>query len=199
MARLYENDITDFVCQKPLVTALSRRTDMSKRLLLSFVIGALALGGCGGQPAATGAPAGQSASLASSGQAPQKRTFYLAAVEWKSSSTVSNNPFPTAKLPEGDGYELIEPDANGTWVVETYHLTPALVVVNQGDTVTLEIIGINGKQHPLKVEGYNVSGVVKRGEVTRITFTADKAGIFMITSSSKPPTMQAELVVLPGG
>ena len=67
-------------------------------------------------------------------------------------------------------------------------------MVNQGDRVTLEIVGINGKEHPFHIEGYDVSGVVKRGEVTRVTFVADKPGVFKVACEVHEPSMQADLV-----
>ena len=88
------------------------------------------------------------------------------------------------------------PDETGKWVVETYRYDPGTVVVNEGDTVTLEIVGINGKEHPFHIEGYDVSGVVKRGEVTRVSFLADKPGIFKISCEIHRPSMEADLVVL---
>jgi plastocyanin len=146
-------------------------------LMVAVVIGALA--GCAG------------ASVA-----PQERTFYMAAVEPKGTTSVSKEPFPAQALPEGGGYILKEPDAEGNWVVETYRFTPGTIVVNQGDIVTLEIVGINGAEHPFAIEGYDVSGVVKRGEITRVTFTADKPGIFRMICGKHLPSMTADLVVL---
>ena len=127
---------------------------------------------------------------------PRERTIYMAAIEPKGSTTVDKEPFPAAKLPAGGGYALKAPDEGGKWVVETYRFTPGTLVVNEGDTVTLEIAGINGKEHPFHIEGYDVRGVVKRGEITRVTFNADKAGLFKLVCDIHLPTMEADLVVL---
>ena len=54
------------------------------------------------------------------------------------------------------------------------------VVVNEGDTGSLEIVGINGEEHPIIIEGYAASTVIKRGEVKRLTLVADRPGIFKI-------------------
>jgi len=151
---------------------------MFKRIFLLAAIGALTLAACGGSAA------------------PVERTIYMAAVEPKGGTEVVKEPFPTEALPGGGGYILVKPDAEGKWGVETYRWEPGTIVVNQGDVVTLEIIGINGKEHPLTIEGYDVSDVVKRGQITRVTFTADKAGIFKIICSVHQPSMQADLVVL---
>ncbi len=155
---------------------------MIKKLFLLIAVGALTLAACGGQSPSSAAPV--------------ERTIYMAAVEPKGSTTVDKEPFPAAALPEGGGYALDEPNADGVWVVETYRFEPGTIVVNQGDIVTLEIVGINGKEHPFTIEGYGLSGVVKRGEITRVTFTADKAGIFAIKCGAHQPAMQSNLVVL---
>jgi plastocyanin len=159
---------------------------MIKRLLLLTcigIVGIVVLAACGGSSAPAAAPV--------------ERTIYMAAVEPKGGVTVDKEPFPSAALPEGGGYILKEPNADGRWEVETYRWDPGTIVVNQGDIVTLEIIGINGKEHPTTIEGYNIGNVVvKRGQITRVTFTADKAGIFRITCGVHLPTMTADLVVL---
>ena len=125
-----------------------------------------------------------------------ERTIYMAAVEPKGGQTVDKEPMPTIALPDGGGYILKDPDENGRWEVATYRWEPGTVVVNQGDVVTLEIIGINGKEHPISIEGYDVRDLVTRGHITRVTFTADKAGIFKIICDAHLPSMQSELVVL---
>ena len=141
--------------------------------------------------------------LAACGQAvlgavapPQERTIYMAAVEPKGGTTVDKEPFPAQSLPPGGGYGLKAPDDTGRWQVETYRFDPGTVVVNEGDTVTLEIVGINGKEHPITLEGYGLSTVLKRGEVQRLTFLADKPGIFRIMCDTHKPSMEAALVVL---
>lgn len=127
---------------------------------------------------------------------PAERTIYMAVVEPKGGALESDEPFPALALPEGGGYGLKPPDDTGRWEVETYRWAPGTIVVNQGDKVTLEIIGINGTEHPSTIEGYDLSFVVKRGEITRVSFTADKPGIFTILCSIHLPSMQATLVVL---
>jgi len=128
---------------------------------------------------------------------PAKRTIYMAAIEPKGSTTVDKEPFPTAELPPGHGYILEPPDKNGRWTVKTYRWLPSTIVVNQGDEVTLEILGVNGEQHPSIIEDYGIGFMVRRGQMTRINFRADKAGIFNIVCNVHRPTMTAQLVVLP--
>jgi plastocyanin len=154
---------------------------MTKKWIPLLLVTALLLVGCASQQLAA---------------KPVERTIYMAAVEPKGGVTVDKEPFPAAELPAGGGYILKAPDDNGRWEVSTYRWDPGQVIVNQGDIVTLEIIGINGSAHPFTIEGHDVSGVVTRGHVTRVTFTADKAGVFKILCDAHMPAMQGELVVL---
>ena len=155
-----------------------------KWLLAASIVGLAGIGALAGsaRPAATQA---------------MERTIYLAAIEPKGGTTVTQEAFPTAELPKGGGYLIKEPDADGRWEVSTYQFSPASFVVYQGDAVTLELIGINGKEHPSVIEGYNVAFNVARGQVTRASFTADKAGVFNVICQIHRPGMTAQLVVLP--
>jgi heme/copper-type cytochrome/quinol oxidase subunit 2 len=127
----------------------------------------------------------------------EKRTFTLAAVEMKGGATVDKESFPTDALPAGAGYVLKQPDQTGRWEVSVYMWTPGQIFVNQDDEVTLEFVGINGASHPTTIAGYDKSFVLKRGQVTKISFKADKAGTFAIQCGIHHPSMTAELVVLP--
>jgi len=128
-----------------------------------------------------------------SGQAQaEKRTFTVAAVEMKGGVTVDKEPFPTDALPAGAGY-----DQTGRWEVSVYMWTPSQIIVNQDDDVTLEFVGINGANHPTTISGYDKSFLLKRGQVTKISFKADKVGLFAIQCGTHKPSMAAELVVLP--
>jgi plastocyanin len=124
------------------------------------------------------------------------RTIYMVAVEFKGSVTVDQEPFPDVPLPGDRGYARVPPDANGRWQVEAYRWVPGTITVHQGDDVTLEILGINGMEHPVRIQGYEVAGVVRRGQVTRLHFVADRAGIFPLVCDVHHPSMQAHLVVL---
>ncbi|MBI3969939.1 MAG: cupredoxin domain-containing protein [Chloroflexi bacterium] len=118
------------------------------------------------------------------------------AVEPKGGTTADKKPFPKTALPPGGGYILKPPDETGRWEVSTYRWDPNQVIVNQGDSVTLEIIGINGAEHPAAIEGYDQKFTVKRGEVTRVVFRATKAGVFRIVCAAHNPAMVGELIVL---
>lgn len=131
------------------------------------------------------------------GLQPTTRTIYMEAIEPKGSATVDKEPFPTASLPEGGGYALKQPDDSGKWEVETYTWNPDQIVVTEGDTVNLEILGVNGARHEAFIEGYVDSFVVERGKLTSLTFVADTPGVFKIVCTTHQPSMTAELVVLP--
>jgi plastocyanin len=126
-----------------------------------------------------------------------KRFFTIAAVEPKGGATTDKEPFPETTLPGGGGYILKKPDATGRWEVSTYLWMPGQIIVNQGDEVALEFIGINGAKHATVIQGYDRSFVVERGQTTKVTFKADKAGVFAITCATHQPSMVGELIVLP--
>ncbi len=125
------------------------------------------------------------------------RVIYMAAVEMKGGTQKEKEPYPEAPLPPGAGYIKTPPNATGRWEVSTYQWSPGTVMVKQGETVTLEILGVNGDVHPSTIPGIVDSFTVKRGEVTRVTFTATKPGLYSIMCTKHVPSMQGTLVVLP--
>jgi hypothetical protein len=138
-------------------------------------------------------------SAGSADAAGMKRTITMVAIEPKGVATLDKEPFPNNPLPEGKGYALKPPDADGRWEVSTYRWDPNQIIVNQGDEVTLEILGVNGAEHPTMVDGYDLSFTVKRGQLTSVSFIADKAGVFGLRCGVHQPSMVGELIVLPGG
>ena len=133
-----------------------------------------------------------------SGQAhAEKRSFTIAAVEAKGGATVDKEQFPAEGLPAGAGYVLTKPNETGRWEVSVYLWTPSQIIVNEDDEVTLEFVGINGASHPTTIAGYNKSFELKRGQATRISFKADKVGVFPIQCATHKPSMVSELIVLP--
>ena len=132
-------------------------------------------------------------------QAADERVIYMALIEPKGGVTVDKEPYPGGELPKGGGYVKKGPDAaSGRWEVSTYQFSPATIVVKQGDRVTLEMVGINGAKHSVHVDKYRPDHVlVKRGEISRIQFTADTPGLFKIHCKEHEPTMEGQLVVLP--
>lgn len=132
------------------------------------------------------------------GQATEDRVIYIAAIEPKGGVTVDKEPFPGAPLPKGGGYVLNAPNPQGRWEVSTYQWSPSTIVVRQGERVTLEIVGINGAKHSGLIDRYAPKQfTVKRGEITRVQFTADTPGVFKIHCEEHKPSMEGTLVVLP--
>ena len=125
------------------------------------------------------------------------RVIYMAAVEMKGGTPKEKEPYPETPLPSGAGYIKTPPNPAGRWEVSTYQWSPGTIVVQQGETVTLQIVGINGDVHPSTIPGVVDSFTVKRGEITRVTFTTTKPGLYPITCTKHVPSMQATLVVLP--
>ena len=128
---------------------------------------------------------------------PTNRIIYMNAIEPKGSTTTDKEPFPTDPLPLGGGYALKDPDEEGKWIVETYIWEPSVIVVYEGDDITLKILGINGAQHTAKIEEYVSTFTVKRGQITTLNFVADKAGTFKIECTTHQPSMTGYLLVLP--
>lgn len=136
-------------------------------------------------------------SLSAAKSEPVERTIFMTLVEPKGITNISKEPFPTNSLPEGGGYELKSPDESGEWVVETYAFSPSVIVVNQGDTVNIKMLGINGKLHHVSIENYVDPFDIHRGELKEISFVADKAGTFKMSCSVHQPAMEGYLMVLP--
>ncbi len=128
---------------------------------------------------------------------PIERTIYINLIEPKGSTNVEKEPFPTKALPEGGGYELVPPDESGKWVVETYTFSPSVIVVNQGDTVNIKMLGINGGLHKISIENYVDEFDIHRGELKEISFVADEAGTFKMSCNVHRPAMEGYLMVLP--
>ena len=131
------------------------------------------------------------------GRGGMTRTFYMEALEPKGGTSLDKEAFPDAALPPGGGYALKAANEEGKWEVETYVWNPKQIIVNEGDTVQLEILGVNGASHEGSIEGHVPSFVVERGKITSLSFLAEIAGVYKIGCSTHQPSMTAELVVLP--
>ncbi len=132
------------------------------------------------------------------------RMIYMSAVEWKGSTNVSKEPYPTAPLPSGGGYERFEPgnaelagQPAGTWALETYRFDTAVVAACKGERVVLKIFGVNAKSHQIVIPDFDKSFTVYRGQLATSVFKVNKTGIFPITCITHRPSHTADLVVLP--
>ena len=61
--------------------------------------------------------------------------------------------FPNATLPAGPGLVLRPPNKVGAWDMRAFTFSPDQIVVNQGDTVTLHFLGVQGPHHVITVDG----------------------------------------------
>jgi len=172
---------------------------MANHIIIATALGAL-LGLTAGQAAVADVTVqgpGVSAINLEQTLGPAKRHITIAVVEPKGGTTLDKEAFPQTALPEGGGYILKAPNEADRWEVSAYMFMPSQIIVNEGDEVTLEYVGINGAEHPAQIEGYDVEFTVKRGQVTVVQFTADKAGVFQILCPVHHPSMRGELIVLP--
>ncbi len=126
-----------------------------------------------------------------------KRFFTITAVEPKGAAGIAQEPFPAGPLPEGGGYVIKQPDQTGRWEVSAYVWAPNQIVVNVGDDVTLQFVGINGASHPTEIKGLGKAFTVMRGQVTTVNFRPDRPGVYPIVCNTHHPSMTGEVVVLP--
>ena len=125
------------------------------------------------------------------------RVIHMAAVEMKGGTQHEKEPYPQAPLPAGAGYIKTPPNASGRWEVSAYQWSPGTIVAQQGETVTLEVVGVNGDVHPSTIPGVVESFTVRRGEITRVTFTAGRPGLYPVICTKHQPSMHGTLIVLP--
>jgi len=78
--------------------------------------------------------------------------------------------------------------------------SPAVLTVNPGDTVTIELVSTD-VVHGLYVDGYGVSVTADPGQTARLTFTADRSGSFRfrcnVTCGALHPFMIGKIQVGP--
>lgn len=104
--------------------------------------------------------------------------------------------FPNATLPAGPGLVLRPPNKVGAWDMRAFTFAPDQIVVNQGDTVTLHFLGVQGPHHVITVDGVGTFPL-DRGHIHTVTFTADKPGTITYWCHVHPPSMVGEILVLP--
>ncbi|MEW9701215.1 cupredoxin domain-containing protein [Paenibacillus sp. SI8] len=64
--------------------------------------------------------------------------------------------------------------------IEAYRWDPGTVVLHKGEKVKLSIYGVNGESHPFFIEGLNISGEVKKGKETIVSFTPQEEGTYRL-------------------
>jgi plastocyanin len=104
--------------------------------------------------------------------------------------------FPNTTLPAGPGLVLRPPNKVGAWDMRAFTFAPDQIVVNQGDTVTLHFLGVQGPHHMITVEGVGTFPL-DRGHIHTVSFTADKPGTITYWCHVHMPNMVGEILVLP--
>ncbi|MBU9713613.1 hypothetical protein [Evansella tamaricis] len=64
--------------------------------------------------------------------------------------------------------------------IESYRWDPGTIFLEAGEKVNLVLYGVNGKEHPFKIEGTDISGNVKKGEETIVPIQFEEEGIYRL-------------------
>jgi heme/copper-type cytochrome/quinol oxidase subunit 2 len=83
-------------------------------------------------------------------------------------------PMPGFSLPPMERYFRIE--------ASQFSYNPGVLRVNPGDQVTIDLVALD-VVHGFDLEGYDVQARAIPGQTTRLTFTADRAGVFRFRCS----------------
>ena len=79
-----------------------------------------------------------------------------------------------------------------------FEYDPAILKVNQGDRVTIELVATD-VVHGLAIDGYNLETTTDPGKTARLTFVANQAGTFRfrctVTCGNMHPFMTGKLEV----
>ncbi|MDE1765647.1 MAG: cupredoxin domain-containing protein [Thaumarchaeota archaeon] len=146
---------------------------------------------------------GQIFGQTSTASATSQKTFYIATVHLDGITSIypgsdhPSEPYPNSTLPSGGGLVIKKIDNIGGWKVRQYMFAPSVIVVNQGDQVTLNFVDVQGPEHMITVDGISPQFDIHRGEMRTVTFTANNAGTIDFWCSMHEPNMRGEIVVLP--
>ncbi|MFD2445636.1 hypothetical protein ACFSO7_16875 [Bacillus sp. CGMCC 1.16607] len=65
-------------------------------------------------------------------------------------------------------------------VIEAYRWDPGTIFLEKDEKVHLIIYGVNGNEHPFRIEGTNINGMIKKGEETVVPLSFDKEGTYRL-------------------
>lgn len=99
-------------------------------------------------------------------------------------SAVSDANERTIQLVTGE-FKSTLPDGKQ---IEAYRWDPGTIYAKKGERIRLGIYGVNGESHPFVIEGLNISGEVRKGKETVVSFRADRAGTYRIVCLTHPDT-----------
>jgi hypothetical protein len=104
--------------------------------------------------------------------------------------------FPNSTLPVGGGFVLTPPDKSGAWKFRSFTFDPSMIVVHQGDRVTLHFISVQGTHHVITVNGIGTF-TLDRGQIHTVTFIANHPGSINYYCHIHMPNMVGQILVLP--
>ena len=175
-------------------------------LLASLLAGVSA---CGSESASVAANSGKEAPAASgeteAQSGGQEQVFHIATLHLDAKTNVKAagdhgaEPFPATAPKSTRGFIVKAPDSKGEWSVRVFVFQPAQVVVQQGDPVVLNFIGVQGPAHTIAIDGQRERLSLKRGEMKTVRFVAEQPGVIKFISVGREPTMQGSVLVLPRG
>ena len=104
--------------------------------------------------------------------------------------------YPNATLTAGPGIVLRPPNKAGAWDFRAFAFAPSMIVVNQGDKVTLHFVGVQGFHHVITVEGIGTFPL-DRAQIHTVSFTANNPGTIAYFCHIHMPNMVGQILVLP--
>jgi hypothetical protein len=104
--------------------------------------------------------------------------------------------FPNATLTAGPGLVLRPPNKVGAWDFRAFAFAPSMIVVNQGDKVTLHFVGVQGFHHVITVEGVGTFPL-DRAQIHTVSFIANNPGTITYYCHIHFPNMVGQILVLP--
>jgi hypothetical protein len=104
--------------------------------------------------------------------------------------------FPNATLTAGPGLVLRPPNKVGAWDFRAFAFAPSMIVVNQGDKVTLHFVGVQGFHHVITVEGVGTFPL-DRAQIHTVSFIANNPGTITYYCHIHLPNMVGQILVLP--
>lgn len=108
----------------------------------------------------------------------------------------AEQPPVNSTIPTGGGFRITEPNKVGSWDIRSFTFSPAQIVVNQGDKVTLHFAGVQGAHHVVTVDGVGTFEL-KRGQINTVSFVANNPGIINYICHIHLPNMVGQILVLP--
>ena len=121
----------------------------------------------------------------------------------KSDTSPQNTPLHPAEqppanstIPTGGGFRITEPNKVGAWDFRSFTFSPDQIVVNQGDKVTLHLIGVQGAHYLITVDGLGGFPLL-RGQIHTVSFIANNPGTINYICHVHLPNMAGQILVLP--